>query len=142
MANGLYDKGREAFLGGDIDWDADNIKIALIDTDNYTVNLSTHQYMNHDTVASGAKVKISGNLSSKTKVAGVADAADEVLAAVSGATCEAVIVFKDGGDGGTSQSGVLDLLIAYFDTFDSGMPVSPNGGDITISWNASGIFKL
>ena len=33
-------------------------------------------------------------------------------------------------------------LIAYIDTGVTGLPVTPNGGNITVTWNASGIFKL
>ena len=45
MANALYDKGRQGFLEGSIDWDTDTIKVVLIDTADYTVNLATHQYL-------------------------------------------------------------------------------------------------
>ena len=43
MANALYDKGREGFLDGSIDWDTNTIKCVLIDVADYTVNLSTRQ---------------------------------------------------------------------------------------------------
>lgn len=33
-------------------------------------------------------------------------------------------------------------LVFYVDSFASGMPITPNGGDIDITWNASGIGKL
>ena len=151
MANSLYGKGREAFLVGAsvagtlIDWDTSDIKIALIDTGNYTVSIDVHQYMNTDTVPAAARVTngISGNLASKTGTLGVADAADITLTAVSGATCEAIIIFKDGGGGGTSASGTTDLLIAYIDTA-TGLAVTPNGGDIEVQWDsgANKIFKL
>ncbi len=39
MANALYDKGREAFLRGQIDWINDDIRVILIDAADYTVNL-------------------------------------------------------------------------------------------------------
>jgi hypothetical protein len=45
VANALYDKGREAFLSGSINWSADTIKVALVDTGTYTVNLATHQFL-------------------------------------------------------------------------------------------------
>ena len=35
-----------------------------------------------------------------------------------------------------------DPLLLYFDTFSSGMPVTPNGGNIVVVWNASGIFTF
>ena len=33
-------------------------------------------------------------------------------------------------------------LVAYIDTGVTGLPVTPNGGDIAVAWNASGIFAL
>ena len=145
MANALYDKARESFLSQNpaLDWDTDTIKVTLIDTGNYTVNLSTHQYMNTNTVAAAAKVGSAVTLGSKTVTSGVADAADATFSAVSGATVEAIIIWKDGGGGGTSASGTTDPLIAYIDTA-TGLPVTPNGGDITVQWDngANKIFKL
>lgn len=135
MANALYDKGREGFLDGSIDWDTDNIKAVLVDTADYTVNLSTHD--NLDDIPSGARVATSGNLASKTVTAGVADAADITFSAVTGDPCEAIVLYKDTGVESTSR------LIAYIDTA-TGMPVTPNGGDITVQWDngANKIFKL
>ena len=135
MANSLYDFGRQGFLEGAIDWDTDNVKAVLIDTAQYTVNLATHD--NLDDVAVGSRISTSGNLASKTVVAGVADAADIVFTAVTGATVEAIVLYKDTGTAGTSR------LIAYIDTA-TGLPLTPNGGDVTIAWDngTNKIFKL
>ena len=145
MANALYDKARESFLGQNpaLDWDTDTIKCTLIDIANYTVNLSTHQYMNTNTVATSAKVGTPQTLGSKTVANGVADAADLTYSAVTGASVEALIIWKDGGGGGTSASGTTDPLIAYIDSA-TGLPVTPNGGDITVTWDngSNRIFKL
>jgi len=143
MANSLYDFGRESFLSGGADWDTDTIKVTLIDTANYTVNLATHQYMNTNTVPASAKVAVSSALSGKTVTAGVADANDVTYSTVTGASVEAIIIWKDGGGGGTSASGTTDILLAYVDTA-TGLPVTPNGGDITVQWDSgsSRIFKL
>ena len=145
MANALYDLARQSFLSQSpaLDWDTDTIKVHLIDTGNYTVNLGTHQYMNTNTVAAAAKVGSAVTLGSKTVTAGVADAADATFSAVSGASVEAIIIWKDGGGSGTSASGTTDPLIAYIDTA-TGLPVTPNGGDITVQWDngANKIFKL
>ena len=43
MANALYDKGREAFLNGGINWLSDDIRVILTDASDYTVSLATHQ---------------------------------------------------------------------------------------------------
>lgn len=136
MANALYDTGRAAFLNGDIDWTADNIKACLVDTATYTVNLATDDFLT-DVTTGGAVIATSGNFASKTSAAGVADAADITFTAVTGASCEALVIYKDTGSGATSQ------LIAYIDTA-TGLPVTPSGGDITVVWDngANKIFKL
>jgi predicted dehydrogenase len=133
MANALFDKGREGFLDGSIDWDTDDIKACLVDTGTYTVDLATHDFLDD---VSGI-VATSGNFASKTVAAGVADAADVTFSAVTGATVEAIVIYKDTGSAATSR------LIAYIDT-GTGLPVTPNGGDISIAWDsgANKIFKL
>ena len=135
MANALYDKGREGFLDGSIDWDTNDIRVILIDVADYTVNLATHTFLNE--VPAISRVATSGALTSKTAAAGVADAADVVLAAVTGDLSEAIVIYQHTGVETTSR------LIAYIDTA-TGLPVTPNGGDITIQWDngANKIFKL
>lgn len=135
MANALYDHGREGFLDGSIDWDTDDIRCILIDVADYTVDLALHD--NLDDVAGAARVATSGAFASKTVAAGVADAADIVLTSVSGDQCEAIVIYKHTGVESTSR------LIAYIDSA-TGLPVTPNGGDITIQWDsgANKIFKL
>ena len=135
MANALYDKGRQGFLDGSIDWDTDDIRVILIDTADYTVDLATHD--NLDDIPGAARVAVSGSLTGKTVADGVADAADVVLSAVTGDQSEALVIYKHTGVESTSR------LIAYIDTA-TGLPVTPNGGDITIAWDngANKIFKL
>jgi hypothetical protein len=49
MANAVYDKAREAFLNGDLDWSSDTIKVVLVDTevDGYkcAVDITADQYL-------------------------------------------------------------------------------------------------
>jgi len=132
MANALYDKARESFLKGEIAWADDNIKAILIDSANYTPNLASDQFVS--SIAAGAKVATSANFSSKTTAAGVADAGDITFLAVTGAQSEALVIFQDTGTSTTSR------LIAYIDTA-TGLPVTPNGGDITVSWD-NGTYKI
>lgn len=134
MTNALYPKAREAFLNGDIDWTADTIKAVLVDTGSYTYS-TAHDFL--DDVPSGARVATSSALASKTSTDGVADAADLVLAAVTGSTVEALVLFVDTGVEATSR------LIAYIDTA-TGLPVTPNGGNVNVIWDNTGnkIFKL
>ncbi len=135
MANALYDKGREGFLDGTIDWDTDNIKIVLIDEADDAINLASDEDLADR--AAGSRVATSGNLGSKTVTAGVADAADVTFSAVTGDQSESIDIYQDTGSEATSR------LIANIDTA-TGLPVTPNGGDITVTWDsgANKIFKL
>lgn len=135
MSNAIYGLGREGFLGGDIDWDADTIKVVAVDTALYTVAIDTDQFLS--SIAAGARIATSAALSAKTKALGVAGAANVVYSAVTGASIEAIVVYQDTGVEGTSR------LIAYIDTA-TGLPVTPNGGDINLNWDAgvNKIFKL
>ena len=133
MANQLYGKGREAFLNKDIDMLADNIKCVLVDLGTYTASIDAHDF--HDDLS--GIVATSGNLASKTTTLGVFDAADVTFSSVTGVTVEAIVIYRDSGTSSTSE------LIAYIDTA-TGLPVTPNGGDISITWDggANKIFKL
>lgn len=135
MANALYDAAREGFLTGAIDWLDDDIRVILVDTADYTVDLASDEFL--DDVDAAGRVATSGNFTGKTATAGVADADDVTLTAVSGDPCEALVIYQHTGNEETAR------LIAYIDTA-SGLPVTPNGGDIVISWSngTSRIFKI
>lgn len=132
MANALYPKYKEALLTAGLNLTSLNVKVALVDTGTYTYS-AAHQFMS--SVTSGVVAR-SGNLASKTVTNGVFDAADITLTAVSGTTVEALVLYRDSGSDATSE------LIAYLDTGVTGLVLTPNGGDVTIQWNASGIFAL
>lgn len=135
MANALYDKGREGFLDGSIDWDTNTIKLVLIDEADDTIDLANDDNLDDRAVAS--RVATSGAFASKTVTNGVADAADVTLSAVTGDQSESIDIYKDTGVESTSR------LICNLDTA-TGLPVTPNGGDISIVWDsgANKIFKL
>lgn len=133
MANRLYDLGRESFLKGEISWSGDNIKACLVDSASYTPDTAANQFLSD---LSGV-VATSGNLASKTTTDGVADAADVTFSSVTGNQSEFIVVYQDTGEASTSR------LIALVDTA-TGLPVTPNGGDIVVQWDsaANKIFKL
>ena len=132
MANAIYPKAKEKFLDALIDMPTDTIKIALIDTGVYTYNSADEFWSS----ASAALVGTAATLASKTITNGVFDAADVTFTSVSGASVEALIIFKDTGSAATSP------LIMYIDVAASGLPVTPNGNNIDVQFNASGIFAL
>lgn len=135
MANALYDKGREGFLDGSIDFDTNTIAIIFVDEADDTIDLAVDD--NYDDRAAASRVGTLTNLASKTVTAGVADAADTVMTAVTGDVSESLDMLKDSGVESTSR------LICNIDTA-TGLPVTPNGGDITVAWDsgANKIFKL
>lgn len=139
MANSLFDNARAQYLTAGLNWSSDNIKVALLDTSLYTVNLSSHQ--NLSDVSGSAIVATSANLSSKGTTAGAASAANVTFSSVTyvagSGTVGAILIYKDTGTGSTST------LIAYISTA-TGLPITPNGGDIIISWDTgtNKIFRL
>lgn len=135
MANALYDKGREGFLDGSIDWDTNDIRLILIDEADDTIDLAVDD--NLDDRLAASRVATSGAFASKTVTAGVADAADVTLTAVTGDPSESIDIYQHTGVETTSR------LICNIDTA-TGLPVTPNGGDITVQFDAGAnkIFKL
>lgn len=141
MANALFNPYKQLLLnpgtlgstsGTAVDLADDTIKVALVDTGVYTFS-AAHDFF--DDVSAGV-VGTPQTLASKTVTSGVFDAADVTFTAVTGNSVEALVIYKDTGTASTSP------LIAYIDTVSSGLPVTPNGGNIVVSWNASGIFAL
>lgn len=100
----------------------------------YALPLGGYEFVSDITGA--AIVARSGNLGTKTTTSGVFDAADATFSAVTGDPCEVLFLMRDSGSDATSA------VIAVIDSFTSGMPVTPNGGDINVTWSASGILSL
>ena len=132
MANVLYASAKKLFLDGDIDLLNDTIKVALIDTNDVSYS-AAHDF--YDDISAGV-VGTPVALASKTTTAGAFDSADPTWSAVTGDVSEAIVIYKDTGVAGTSP------LIAWYDTGVTGLPVTPNGGDITVTVSASGWFSL
>jgi hypothetical protein len=135
MANALFDSGRQGFLTGTVDWDTNTFALYLIDHGTDTPNVSTDD--NVDDLLVGARIGPKGTMTASAPGGGVADATDVTLATVSGASAESINIFKDSGVESTST------LVAFIDTA-TGLPVTPNGGNINIVWDngANRIFKL
>lgn len=133
MANAIYPKYKEAILqsAANSNLSAGTVKVALVDTGTYTYS-SAHEFYSSVTGVVGTPQTIG----SKTLTNGVFDGADVSFTAVTGATVEALIIYIDTGTAGTSR------LVAFIDTGVTNLPVTPNGGNIDITWNASGIFAL
>ena len=132
MASAIYPIFKEGLLQGDYDLSTAVVRAVLIDTGTYTYS-AAHDFYND---LSGVVGTESGALASKTFTAGTFDAADITFTSVTGSTAEAIVLFIDTGNAAT------DALICYIDSASSGLPVTPNGGDINVTWSGSGIFSL
>ena len=104
----------------------------LVDTGTYTYS-ATHQFYSSLAGVVGTDQEITA----KTQALGVFDGNDVTFPAVTGATVEAIVLYRKNAGANTTWP-----LIAYIDTGVTGLPVTPNGGNILANWNASGIFQL
>jgi hypothetical protein len=133
MPNAIYPKYKEAIINGSTNTSlTGTVRAALVDTGTYTYN-AAHEFLTSLTGVVGTAQTIGAT---KSYTNGVFDGADVTYTAVTGATAEAIVIYIDTGTAGTSR------LVAFLDTGVTNLPVTPNGGDITVTWSASGIFAL
>lgn len=133
MANAIYPKYKEAVLQSSANSSlTGTVKVALVDTDVYTYSAS-HEFLSSLSGVIGTAQTIGAT---KSYTNGVFDGGDVTFPSVTGNNAEALVLYIDTGDSGTSR------LVAFLDTGVTGLPVLPNGGDITVTWSGSGIFAL
>ncbi len=133
MANAIYPLYKQALLDAAANTDLNDgtVKVALIDTGTYSYN-SAHEFFSSVSGVVGTPQTIANT----TVTTGLFDGDNVTFSAVTGNSVEALLIYIDTGTAATSR------LVAWLDTSVTGLPVTPNGGDITITWNASGIFQL
>jgi hypothetical protein len=137
MSNQPYTSYRENMLGAGtrVDIDADDIRAVLVDSADYTFS-AAHDFLD-DVAGAGRVGTLSSGLTGKTTTAGTFDCNDFTFASVSGDQSEYLIFYDHTGGADSARA-----LMVFFDTFTSGMPVTPNGGDINVTVNASGVFTV
>jgi len=138
MSDVSYSYFKQQLLDGAADLLTANLKLALVQigSGHYNVSPSTDQFLS--AISAGDRVAISPQLTTPSTTSGVFDVGNTVFAAVPpGPACGALVLFIDTGNPATS------LLIAYFDSY-SGLPVTPNGSDINVSFStgANKVFAL
>lgn len=125
--NGFYESALRAFARSQINWEADDLRVVIVDAADYTVDLAAHEFL--ASVPLAARVAVSGALTGKTVTgAGVLDADDLTIPAVTGDASEALIIYKHTGSDATAR------LVLYLDT-GAGLPFTPNGTDRPITWS-------
>ena len=138
MANAIFPIYKTAILSGasntslTVDDTTDGPFCALVDTGTYTYSASHDFYSDLSGI-----VGTDQRIASPTVSAGTFDGADLTYTAVSGNTVEALVIYRKNSGADTTWR-----LVAYIDTSVTGLPVTPNGGNITVTWSGSGIFTI
>ena len=138
MANAIYPKWKEALILGTANSaltgsGTTGLYVALVDTGVYTYNVA-HEFYSSLTGIAGTDQEVTA----VTAVSGIVDGNNTTHTAVAaGATLEALVLYRRNTGANTTWR-----LVCYLDSSVTGLPVTPNGGDITITWNATGIFGL
>jgi hypothetical protein len=137
MANAVYPIYKKALLDGAADSaltgsGTTGLYCALVDTGTYTYN-AAHDFYNDLSGIVGTDQEIT----TVTTTGGLIDGDNLTFPSVTGATVEALVLYRKNAGANTTWR-----LVAYIDTGVTGLPVTPNGGNITVTWNASGIIQL
>jgi len=141
MANAIYPIYKTALLAASSNVDLDNNTatdgpfVALVDTGTYTYS-AAHDFFNDLSGIVGTDQRIT-NPTVGSVSQGTFDGDNVTYTAVSGNSVEALVIYRKNSGANTTWR-----LVVYIDSSVTGLPVTPNGGDITVTWNASGIFTL
>jgi hypothetical protein len=135
MANQIYAKAFQQMLSGGMNLVSGDIRVLLVDSQEYTPNLASHEFLS--SVPSGGRVAASGAFTNKTVTDGVFDADDVTFTSVTGDQSEYLLIYLHTGSDATAR------LIALIDTA-TGLPATPGGGNITVTWSngSDKIFAL
>lgn len=133
MANAIYPLYKQALLDGSPNTDINDltVRVALVDTGVYTYS-PAHEFLTSLTGVVGTAQVINAT----TVTNGLFDGDNVTYTSVTGNSVEALVIYIDTTVAATSR------LVAFIDAGVTGFPVTPNGGDITVTWSVSGIFQL
>ena len=140
MANALYPLWKQNLLAGTAGQDLDNDTAvdgpfcALIDEAIYTYS-PAHQFYN--SIPPAAIINTDQRITAPTILNGTFDGNNLIYISVIGPSIEALIVYRHNAGPNTTWP-----LIMFYDQPGGGLPLTPNGGNITVTWNSGGIFTL
>ena len=141
MSNNLYPIWKAALLTDSSGVNANLTETGGEGTFALLIDTGTYSYSDADDFfddLSGVVGTAAGEeITTPTVTSGVFDGDNVTFSAVTGNTVEAIVIYRKNA-GATSTH----YLVAFIDTGVTGLPVTPNGGDITITWAGGGIFEL
>ena len=137
MVNAVYPKYKEAILSGSANSalsgsGATGLYAALVDTGAYAYS-SAHEFYGSVSGVVADNVEV-GNV---TLTNGLIDGDNLTWLSATGNQSEAIVLYRKNAGANTTWR-----LVAYIDTGVTNLPVTPNGGDISIVWPAAGIVRL
>lgn len=148
MATIVHDNFRNAQLGTPggttttTDFDSDGIDCSLLDFDDSgSIVVTTVDYGAVDTPTVVADRSDSSDVPLLSKTVGVVavgvfDADNVTFNTITGDAADYLTLQKYDATPANSP------LIVTWDSATTGLPVTPNGGDITVTWNGSGILQI
>ena len=126
MANALFDAHREAVQKGTYDMSTMDTRVVLVDHGVDTPNPTVDEDLAD--IAAGARVKVSGDLASKSITNGIYDLSDVTFTGGTSASVESVVPYRHTGTESTST------LLVFIDTA-TGLPLPIVGGDVNLVWD-------
>lgn len=141
----IYNNFKTLLFNGGIDLDNDTIRVALVNNSiSYTPDIDAETVVadvldgvvaNEFTDASYARKTVALTVTvDLTDDEAVADGSDLVFTALDGDTIQSVLLYKEVTTDADSPV-IANITSAEF-------PLTANGGDVTIQWNAEGILNL
>jgi len=149
MATIVHDNFRNAQLGTPagstttVDFDADDIRCSLMDqTDSGLIAVTDADFGSIDTGAEGTDYHTGSAMTGKTVgtgggVGAFDSTADYTFSSVPASDEMDFLVLRK-----YNATPANSTLIVTWDSATTGIPVTPNGGDIIVTWNASGILRI
>lgn len=148
---------KSELLNGTVDWANDTIKVALgSDNTAYTFDQAAHEFVGDVFDGGTTGTEFAGTGYSRQTLAntavtqddtdneGVADADDVTFSSIDGDTIQFIVVYKQVGTDDTTAGD--DPILALYDDDSAGsladLPLTANGGDVTVSWDSEGIINI
>lgn len=121
MARRMFPKAAQKLWEKQFDWVADTWRLALMS--------STWVYdEDAEFFSQLTGVVATAEITSKTNVEGLLDAADVVYTALSGSQITQLVIYKSTGVSSTSP-------VVWHINDGNGLPFTPDGSDLTVAWD-------
>lgn len=152
MATVIFDNFRNAQMGNPggttttIDFNADDVRFVLLEgsAGDGVVHAVTHSSLDDVDGTAGAAILTNGNMAAGltsptvgSVSVGTFDAADFSFTSVSGANdADYLTLYKYNATASNAT------LVLSYDSATTGLPLTPNGGDVNVTLNPSGIVRI